>query len=109
VVADTGERRQRLGGDRVEEVGWVSEAKRELPPDREVELSFLFSRDLAIHVLHLRLEHFSVDKGARVCLWQRCRQRHFVLGDRISAHVDLRPGEIWKRQFRTNVDAAGER
>ena len=56
MVADACERRQRLGRDRVEQVGRIPDAKRERPPDCEVELSLLLPRDLAIHVLHLLLE-----------------------------------------------------
>ena len=84
VVADPCEGRQGLGGYRIEELARIPEPQRELPPDREVEFSVLLSRDLAIHVLHLRLEHLTVDEGACVRLRQRRRQGHFVLGgDRI--------------------------
>ena len=99
VVADAGERRQGLGGDRVEELAWVAKSQRELPPDREVELCFLLPRYLAIHVLHLRLEHLTVDEGAGVRLRQRRRQSHLVLGgDPIRTHLDLLPGRCWPRK-----------
>jgi hypothetical protein len=103
VVADAGERRQGLGGYRVEELVWVAKSQRELPPDRKVELCFLLPRYLAIHVLHLRLEDLTVDEGAGVRLWQRRRESHLVLGgDPIRTHLDLLPGETRSRQCRTN-------
>jgi hypothetical protein len=55
--------------------------------DCEVELGFLFPRNLAIHVLYLALEQVTVDERARLCLWQRLCESNLVLGCvRIRAH-----------------------
>jgi hypothetical protein len=70
VVADAGERRQRLAGDRVEQVGRVADARGDLAADLEVELGLLLTGDLAVHLLDLRLEFLLVDQGARVGLGQ---------------------------------------
>ena len=95
VVADPRKGGQGLGGYRIEQLARIPEAQRELPPDREMECGVLLAGDLAIHLLHLRLEHLTVDEGAGVRLRQRRRQGHLVLGsDRISTHVDLLPGEF---------------
>ena len=56
VMADAGERRQRLGGDRVQERGRVAEALGQAPPDLEVELRRLPAGHVAVHVLDLRLQ-----------------------------------------------------
>jgi hypothetical protein len=97
VVADSCKGRQGLGGDRIEQVARIPEAQRERPPEREVEFGFLFARHLAIHVLHLCLEHLAVDKRARVCLGQGLSQRHLVFGSYlVRAHGDLLYWQCWE-------------
>src|SRR5437016_4554237 len=62
VVPDSCEGRQGLSGDRIEELARISEAKCEWPPDSEGELRLLFPHDVALHILHLRVEHLTVDE-----------------------------------------------
>jgi hypothetical protein len=81
VVADAGERRQRLGRDRVEQLAGVAQVLGHGAPDLEVELGLLLAGDLPVHLHDLRLELVGVDQRACVSLRQRLGARH-LLGPR---------------------------
>jgi hypothetical protein len=78
VVPDSGEGRQRLGRDRVEELAWVSEVLGEAPPHLEVELPLLPAGDAAVHGLDVRLQPLPVYERARIELRQNLRQGHLI-------------------------------
>ena len=65
-MPDSGERRQRLGGDRVQELAGVAEVLGQAAPDLEVELGMLSAGDVAVHVLDRRLQALAVHERARV-------------------------------------------
>ena len=66
VMPHSGERRQRLGGDRVQELAGVAEVLGQAPAHLEVELRLLPARHVAVHVLDLGLQPLAVDERARV-------------------------------------------
>ena len=79
-MANSGERRKRLGGDRVQQLAVVSELLGQRSSEREVELRLLFAGNVAVHLLDLRFESLVVHKRPRVELWQILRPGHLVGG-----------------------------
>ena len=82
MIADTGERGQRLGGNPVEDLGRIAKVLGERPADLEVKLGRLLARDLPIHLLDRRLELIDVNQPAGVGLRQILGLRHLVSGPR---------------------------
>ncbi len=69
----SGERAQCLGGDRVEELAWVSKTLGQAPADLEMQLGHVSARHLAVHGRDLGLQALAVYERARVELGQAVR------------------------------------
>jgi hypothetical protein len=60
-----------------------------------VELGVVFTRDVAVHVLHLRFQSVSVDQGAGVRLWEVvCHGDVVRCSALIRLHVELQTVEM---------------
>jgi hypothetical protein len=91
VVADAGERSDRVCWELVEQIRWVAELLGQPASDLEVELRNVLTGDVAVHVLDLRLELGAVHERAGVELGQGFSVRDGVHAPTVTARRRVTP------------------
>src|SRR5436305_971950 len=87
VVPHSGERRQGVGRNGVQQFARIPEVLGEAPAHLEVQIRLLLAGNVTVHVLDLRLQPLSIYERARVELRQGLRLGHLVLrADSPGAH-----------------------